>query len=432
MPRKKVVKKTTTTTSLIVSQTPKKVRPGKEKDSESTSSKEESSDRTSQEEVVEENNHGKSGEAESQEEEAASEEGLDDLPDTLATEYKKWKQEVENLPPLVPIEGDVEEMSDKEFAAWQRKVARQDYLRKTHKYVLQNWNTVQEKVRKYRRTQTATNSKQKLTPKKVNTKLPLEKYTLESAKAQPFWSWHATFKREMERAGGDEKHQLDTLYHYVAPECFKGWSESFSAQEMNELAFVVKQLDLHFQDDLTPEERRKRFKEHVQSVPKVIEYTNEKEYRFRLAYPTRNPVTDEEYRDSWIQGLHTPFRRQLKLDLRGVYEKTPVSELVKIATEYEKIEMEERRESYLKRFDKRRTENPKKGDQRNSNRKKGDSNEKSETKKEKDPIVPKKGICRFFARGDCRNGDDCPYTHDTHPRTSTDTTTKNILKSEGK
>ena len=250
--------------------------------------------------------------------------------------------------------------------------------------------------------------------RKVNKALPIEKFTTKLALEQPFFIWYQTFHRELLRERADSDYQLDMLYYYVDRRCFQPWSQTYSARKMNDFNFIVNQLDKHYPDPTTPSERREQSRSFKMRKSGVLEYSNEKERLWRLAYPTVDPLKSEEFKDSWMEGL--PRTIKMWIVQRRMLESTPIPQLVSETVQYERDLLRVDKSGYSASFSDSRTSRPAKPSKARpdaapeSKEKKYDRpNPKSKPNSRTEPST--KHCWEFAKFGSCDKGPDCPYLH---------------------
>ena len=249
--------------------------------------------------------------------------------------------------------------------------------------------------------------------RKVNKSLPIEKFAPKLALEQPFFIWYQTFHRELIREKADASYQLDLLYYYVDRRCFQPWSQMYSAKKMNDFNFIVSQLDKHYPDPTTPSERREQFRKLKMKSSGVLEYSNEKERLWRLAYPVVDPLKSEEFKDSWMDGL--PKKIQKWIIHRDILEGTPIPNLVKGAVQYERNLLRVDRARYLSSITDHQAPRFKKSTKaRPSNDHEPREKTDRATPKPKPSSRPDPSTRRcweFTKFGSCDKGPDCPYLH---------------------
>ena len=250
--------------------------------------------------------------------------------------------------------------------------------------------------------------------RKVNKSLPIEKFAPKLASEQPFFIWYQTFHRELIRERADASYQLDLLYYYVDRRCFQPWSQMYSAKKMNDFNFIVSQLDKHYPDPTTPSECREQFRKLKMKSSGILEYSNEKERLWRLAYPVVDPLKSEEFKDSWMDGL--PKTIQKWIVHHDILEGTPIPNLVKGAVQYERNLLRVDRAKYLSSLTDHqppRFAKPTKARPNTDYESKGKKIDRAIPKPKPGPRPdPSVRRCWEFTKfGSCDKGPDCPYLH---------------------
>jgi hypothetical protein len=342
-------------------------------------------------------------------------------PSTENSELEKWEEVLLNLPNLDPNKSpalqDPSGMDKTEHKKWKRecewwekRVAHDKWVRESYQAALV-------------REQSATSSVVRTTKeRKVNKDLPIEKFTMELSKEKPFYIWYRTFEREMVRKDASAVEILNHLYFYVEKKCFANWSEAMSSVQMNDLQMVITQLDLHFPDKKTPIERRTAFRAYKQIQPDVLAYSNEKERLYRLAYPALDPGDSDDYRDSWLEGLYSPFVKTIWYES---LQESNIRVLVRRVVELERAELASN-SSYSKRFGKiGKLEVPKevtpkiRTNSKKYSREVGTKSEKVERDSKGKPLCH-----QFLQSRKCEYGSECFYSHE-EPKKPSDNSRKN-------
>ena len=268
-------------------------------------------------------------------------------------------------------------------------------------------------------------------PLKVDRHLPIPKFTRTLSRDKPFYLWYKLFRREMLRLEADNKYCLAALIYYVDKECFSPWQESLSPEDMNDLDLVLSHLDKEFPDRCTPEERRSAFRNWSHSKADVLDYSNNKERLFRLAYPEKDPNTSATYKDYWLLGLNkkleTLLRRSIRVEMR------PVSFLVAEAVRIEQDELAVNKARYLRHFPRVHEDRKPNSDKktpilankpigklsgqrdeisRNIPYKQRDKTSSVTRTSRQEETEMVKGTCFSYQKtGKCSRGQDCPYEH---------------------
>ncbi|MGZ4850010.1 MAG: zinc finger CCCH domain-containing protein [Candidatus Bathyarchaeia archaeon] len=340
---------------------------------------------------------------------------------------------------------------DKLFLRWQRECqvweARDRLL-----------NTTLEKLSRAREHLAQLERGTRVTPRKVNTKLVITKFTRKLALQEPFYLWFRVLKRELIRERADEDLSLRTLYHYVESACFLPWSKELKPEVMNDFNSVVTLLDSHFPDRSTPKERRNNFNSFQMKEEGVIDYSEEKETLWRIAYPHRDPLEEPDYADSWLEGLPSMIKDQmLAIQYELLMGDVPITKMTEVAVGVERALLKNKAAEYRRSFKtvssgqenkssdkekrnfngaKRRTTEEKSKEicrqhqmengcprgnncpykHTDSTKKEKETDDKAkteETEKESTPRTQYTTICRGFTEGNCRYGDKCRFSHDT-------------------
>jgi hypothetical protein len=272
--------------------------------------------------------------------------------------------------------------------------------------------------------------------RKLKKDLPILKFTPQLAITMPFYIWYREFSRELARLRADELYMLDMLYYWVDRKCFQPWSASMTEEDMNDFETVISCLDKQYPDRSTSAERREEFRKYIQKAKDVLEYSNEKERLFRLAYPESDPFRSSEFRDSWLMGLYKPIQKDIRTYFRDI-DTTNVSSLTSEAVRLSRIH----EQCYGDKV-KKTTEKPpvkeksgRKKEKSSTNRKdewKSTSNsrgaERKTTEKRNSDPRPDSSYCYHFWRdGNCPRGADCPYPHISNKKFRVKETTSTVL-----
>ena len=351
----------------------------------------------------------------------------------LEEELYQCSQAYSKLPLLNVLDSphfvDVSGFNTEQLKTWQTSADAWDMAEKRKKVILEHIRHLREQLTKCTPDRVEP-ARTHVRPLKVDRHLPIPKFDRALSRDKPFYIWYKLFKREMLRLEADNRYCLAALIYYVDKECFSPWQESLSPEDMNDLDIVLSYLDKEFPDRCTPEERRSAFRNSSHSKADVLDYSNNKERLFRLAYPEKDPNTSATYKDYWLLGLNKKLETLLRRSIR--VEDHSISYLVAEAVRIEQNELAVNKARYLSHFprgyeDRHTGSDRKKSIAKKPTRKPYGHRDKvssnmpykprdktsssiGPSRKEETEMV--KGICFAYQKtGKCTRGRDCPYEH---------------------
>lgn len=139
----------------------------------------------------------------------------------------------------------------------------------------------------------------------------LQRYTISLSKSLPFYMWYKSFAREMSALDLDEPEIVYNLKWWVADECWRNWSEYLPEDKAWSLQTLLDELEIKFPDQFTPLQHQDQFRACIQITDDVNLYSQNKEHKFRLAYPGIEPQGSTEFFYHWSRGLWKEFRKKL-------------------------------------------------------------------------------------------------------------------------
>lgn len=231
----------------------------------------------------------------------------------------------------------------------------------------------------------------------------LEKFSLklyEEGMGMSFATWIKQFQRFTKTRCHSNEQFLQYLNEWVADECWVGWNEKLSAEELADADFLVKKLTNRYPDKTTEYQREERFKAYKQKTDDVLVYSEKKEVLYLNAFPLGNVVLDARFYEGWKAGLWEILRTKLAHWAESHGKK--YLEGREMLIKWTKIEKEERG-GY--------------GDfKKKLNEEKLTSRPKNDQKSQKKDIE-----CRFWKKdGSCTLGDECKFKHSPRPKEKSD------------
>jgi hypothetical protein len=182
---------------------------------------------------------------------------------------------------------------------------------------------------------------------------------------------------------------------------------------MNDFGVLTDHLDKQFPDKVPPRQRRTDYREYRQTFPDVMKYSTEKEQLFRLAYPSKDPSSDIEYRDYWLDGLYSKFTDKLR-DKHESIDSVPIDVLVAEAVRYEQNERLSSNSTYFNSFEKKKVKKKSRHDKSKRDASPSSDGPTPKDKSPKSPPTPKPDgpYCfKFWRNGKCPQGDKCEFPH---------------------